>query len=130
VNTYGYVKGNPINRIDPDGLATTKIDGNKIQVHKNDVDPWPSDPHGHIYDKNQVIDSDGNIYDKNTKKQVGGLSKKGMGKWADFLKGLEGKMCLPLMIYDLIKAYCDENPIDSSCLIVKPKPICEPPYCN
>jgi RHS repeat-associated protein len=87
-NLYGYVSNDPVNFVDSLGLATEKIDGNKIQVHKNDVDPWPSDPHGHIYDKNQVVDTDGNIYDKTTGKQIGKLSKKGIVRWTKFLKKL------------------------------------------
>jgi len=120
INTYGYVGGSPLSDFDPRGLASTKIDGNKIQVHKNDVDPWPSDPHGHIYDKNQVVDKDGNVYDKNTKSKVGALSKKAFAKWAEFLKKIEGKMCLPLMINDMITAYCNEYPTDEACQIVNP----------
>ena len=88
INTYAYVGSGPLLLVDPQGLATEKIDGNKIQVHKNDPDPWPSQPHGHIYDKNQVVDKDGNVYDKTTGKQVGKLSKKGLTKWAKFLKKL------------------------------------------
>jgi len=48
--------------VDIQGLWTFKIGGYKIQVHANDVDPWPSNPHGHIYDKNLVIDKNGNIF--------------------------------------------------------------------
>lgn len=118
INTYGYVEGNPTVRTDPNGLASTKIDGNNIQVHKNDVDPWPSKPHGHIYDKNQVIDKDGNIYDKNTKEKIGSFSKRSLSRWANFLKKIEGKMCLPLMVHDIAKAYCQEYPWDSSCLFI------------
>ena len=54
-NFYDYPL-DPLKIIDSLGLASTKLDGNKIQVHNNDVDPWPSKPHGHIYYKNQVID--------------------------------------------------------------------------
>ncbi len=61
--------GDFVNFVDPLGLATIKIEGNKIQVHKNDVDLCLSQPHGHIYDKNQVIDKEENIYYKNTKKK-------------------------------------------------------------
>lgn len=134
INTFAYVDGNPLSWSDPEGLASTKIDGKKIQVHKNDVDPWPSDPHGHVYDENQVVDKDGNIYDKNTKKKIGNLSKKAFAKWAEFLKKLEGKMCLPLMVHDLVKAYCAEYPSDPGCSIANPieqsDPCSDNPYCT
>jgi hypothetical protein len=58
-----------------------------IDVHKNDADPWPSKPHGHIYDKNQVVDEDGTIYNKQTGEKVGQLSKKGRKAWHKFLRG-------------------------------------------
>ncbi|WP_345992191.1 RHS repeat-associated core domain-containing protein [Sulfurimonas sp. HSL-1716] len=86
-NLYGYVLGDPVNLVDPKGLATLKINGQKIQVHKNDVDPRPSIPHGHDYANNQVIDKDGNIYKNN--KQIGKLPKKQLRIWLDFLKNMK-----------------------------------------
>ena len=58
-------------------------------MHNNDVDPWPSDPHGHIYEDNLVIDKDGNIYNKTTKKFVMKLCKKALAKWLAFLVELD-----------------------------------------
>jgi len=98
INTYAYTGSSPLMLVDPQGLATEKVDGNKIQVHKNDPDPWPSQPHGHIYDKNQVVDKDGNIYDKTTGKQIGKLSKKGLAKWSKFLKKF-GPLCVCVSIF-------------------------------
>lgn len=88
INTYVYVDGNPTSFVDLSGTASVKIDGNRVTVHKNDVDPWPSDPHGHVYDKNLVVDKDGNIYNKTTGKVIGQLSNQGMKRWLDFLKGI------------------------------------------
>ena len=36
--------------------ARIKALGFQIYIHKNDKDPWPSDPHAHIYDQNLKID--------------------------------------------------------------------------
>jgi len=55
-NIYTYVNNDPLNYLDSTGLVEDKIDGSRVQIHKNDADKWPSDPHGHIYDKNQVVD--------------------------------------------------------------------------
>jgi len=85
VNLFNYVSSDSVNWIDPWGLA--KIDGNNITVHKNDPDPWPSSPHGHIYDKNLVVDKTGKIFDKNTRKEVCQLTKKGKKTWITFLRG-------------------------------------------
>ncbi|WP_237399207.1 hypothetical protein [Gilliamella sp. Pas-s27] len=62
--------------IDPFGLWTVKIGGYIIPVHANDVDPWQSTPHGHIYDKNLILDKDGNIFKAHNGSQVDSLSKK------------------------------------------------------
>ena len=84
INIYSYSL-DPLLEVDPLGLATIKLDGKKIQVHSNDVDPWPSNPHGHIYDENQVIDKKGQIYNKSTGKELCSLSKKSLVKWTEFL---------------------------------------------
>jgi len=103
LNFYGYPLS-PLQFIDPLGLASTKLDGKKIQVHNNDVDPWPSKPHGHIYDENQVIDKNGKIFDKSTGKEICSLSKKSLVKWTEFL-GKIGKLSLVgdiVMLHDLL----------------------------
>lgn len=99
-NWYSYVGGDPINYIDQEGKARDKIDGEVVDVHLNDVDNWPSSPHGHIYDRNHVVDSDGNVYDKNTRKKVGQLTKKGKVRWKAFLKRL-GPAGVVLSVADL-----------------------------
>ena len=76
MNQYVFCANNPVNFVDPDGLAKASIGGNVITVHKNDVDPWPSNPHGHIYDKGQVIDAQGNIFNKGNRQPAGQLGKK------------------------------------------------------
>ncbi|MDO1510168.1 MULTISPECIES: RHS repeat domain-containing protein [unclassified Neisseria] len=75
---------------DPLGLATLKINGRIIRVHANDVDPFPSMPHGHIYDENLVVDKDGRIYRAgkchSVSDSVGSLSKKEIKVWQKWLK--------------------------------------------
>lgn len=101
-------------------MATTKIGGDKITVHKNDVDKWPSDPHGPIYDKNQVVDTQGKIYDKTTGKEISQLSKKGTNAWLDFLKKI-GKLGL---VGDF---FFFKDWVDSTCAVVDPgNPFCNP----
>ena len=68
------------------GLWTIKIGGYKIQVHMNDVDPWPSSPHGHIYDKNLVIDKEGNIFKAHNGPLVDKLNKKDTKTWKKALE--------------------------------------------
>lgn len=47
------------------GKVRLRINGYRIDIHKNDADPWPSNPHGHIYDQNLKIDlSNGKCYRK------------------------------------------------------------------
>ena len=82
---YGYVRD--INtESDLLGLWTIKIGGYKIQVHMNDVDPWPSSPHGHIYDKNLVIDKEGNIFKAHNGPLVDKLNKKDTKTWKKALE--------------------------------------------
>ena len=90
VNLYVFCGNDPVNFVDPWGEATTKIDGNVIRVHLNDVDKWPSSPHGHIMGgrQKQVVDSSGRIFSSGTRKQVGRLSKAGRTRWTKFLGGL------------------------------------------
>ncbi len=105
INIYSYSL-DPLLEVDPLGLATIKLDGKKIQVHSNDVDPWPSNPHGHIYDENQVIDKKGQIYNKSTGKELCSLSKKSLVKWTEFLKKI-GKLSIVgdvLTLHDLLTA--------------------------
>ena len=79
-NLYQYAP-NALMWIDPWGWWTVKIGGYVIRVHANDVDPWPSTPHGHIYDKGYVIDTGGKIFDVSSRNQVGQLSKKDTKLW-------------------------------------------------
>jgi len=90
LNLYVFCENDPVNFIDPWGEASTKIDGNVIRVHLNDVDKWPSRPHGHIMGsrQKQVVNSSGRIFNSGTRKQVGRLSKAGRTRWTKFLGGL------------------------------------------
>ena len=81
-----------------------------ITVHNNDPDNWPSDPHGHIYDKNLVVDTDGNIYNKTTKQQVDQLSKKGKVKWGTFLRRA-GFLGVCLTMADLISGEAEADEV-------------------
>lgn len=55
----------------PDELFQTKVrfksKGLNIVIHKNDKDPFPSNPHGHIIDQNLKLDlSNGNCFRNRT----------------------------------------------------------------
>jgi len=105
LSTYAYVDADPLSFVDPGGLAKIKLGGENITVHKNDVDPWPSSPHGHIYDKSHVVDVEGNIFNKNTGQVVGKLSKKETLLWKKFLEkaGHSVKCFAPfILVYDVI----------------------------
>jgi hypothetical protein len=52
-----------------------RTNGYRIDIHKNDADPWPSKPHGHIYEQNIKIDlSNGMCYRK--RKHIYTMKKK------------------------------------------------------
>ena len=66
----------------PDGTArlltekTVKVKGEVWAVHKNDADPWPSNPHAHSYDAGLKLHlGTGELYDGN-RKLVGQIGKK------------------------------------------------------
>jgi len=105
VNSYGYVGANPMGAVDELGLATIKIGGRKITVHKSDVDPRPSTPHGHDYTNNEVIDKNGNIY-KNGK-IIGKFPKKQLSQWLEFLKNLKS-----VPVFFILKPYQMEEYIN------------------
>ena len=48
VNPYRYCRNGPLTHIDPMGLLEIKIGGWVFYVHRNDADPFPSQPHGHV----------------------------------------------------------------------------------
>ena len=78
LNQYVFCEDNPVNFTDVWGLVKDKIDGHIITVHKADVDPWPSQPHGHIYDKNLVVDKTGSIFNKANRQRIGQIGKKAL----------------------------------------------------
>ena len=88
-NLYGYVVGDPVNGIDPTGTAKFKgVTNEPIYVHPNDVDPFPSNPHGHLGDPNSPYKIDintGEIYNK-TQKTGQKLSLKQLAKLQGLLK--------------------------------------------
>jgi RHS repeat-associated protein len=47
-NWYRFVANGPTNYADPLGLLKISIGGYVFYVHKNDPDPFPSRPHGHV----------------------------------------------------------------------------------
>jgi uncharacterized protein RhaS with RHS repeats len=55
VNVYAYVGNGPVNFTDPLGLVMIKVGGQVITVHKNDVDPFPSSPHDHLFPTSQKV---------------------------------------------------------------------------
>ena len=90
-NVYQFAP-NAQDWIDPLGLATLKLGGKIIRVHAHDVDPFPSMPHGHIYDKKLVVDKEGNIYKAgkchSIDDAIDKLSKKDTKIWQSWLKEL------------------------------------------
>jgi hypothetical protein len=56
-----YPKGIPTNLYE----KQIKVKGQKWELHKNDDDPFPSDPHAHNYETGLKLDlSNGNLYKK------------------------------------------------------------------
>jgi hypothetical protein len=96
VNLQAMAGNSPVNNVDLFGLAACKIDGNRVTVHKNDADHWPSQPHGHIYDKNQVVNTEGQIFNKTTRQAVGRFSRAGLARWKSFLGNLRAVVITPL----------------------------------
>ena len=65
-----------------------KIKGEIWVIHKNDVDPFPSNPHAHNYQHNLVIHlGNGIIYKK--RKNVGKLTKKKFMLLRDSIKNVQ-----------------------------------------
>lgn len=89
------MRNDPIDWVDPFGLITVKTTDGVIQVHPQDVDDWPSVPHGHIYDKSQKVNvHTGEIFDKTTRQYVGKLRRSSMKQLTAKLRkaGLIGAM--------------------------------------
>lgn len=66
----------------PDGTTrlltekTVKVKGEVWRVHKNDADPWPSNPHAHNYDAGLTLHlGTGELFDNN-RKSVGLIGTK------------------------------------------------------
>ena len=65
-----------------------KIKGEIWVIHKNDVDPFPSNPHAHNYQNNLVVHlGNGMIYKK--RKLVGKLEKKKLSLLRSEIKNIE-----------------------------------------
>ena len=55
---------------------TVKVKGELWRVHKNDADPWPSNPHAHNYDAGLTLHlGTGELFDAN-RKSVGNIGAK------------------------------------------------------
>jgi RHS repeat-associated protein len=123
LNLYAYVGGDPVNFIDPEGLARiTGIGNEPIYVHPNDVDPSPSKPHGHIGSPNskQKVDvNTGKIY-KGSEDTGKKLTKKQLKKFREILK-LRGllRMNTPLFLFPW-QIDCINNP--AKCMSQEPCP--------
>jgi len=67
---------------------TVKIKGEVWQVHKNDADPFPSNPHAHNYDAGIVLHlGTGEMFDRH-RNSKGRIGKKGLEAIRAKLKGL------------------------------------------
>lgn len=68
---------------------TVKVKGEVWQVHKNDADPFPSNPHAHNYDAGVVLHlGTGEMFDRN-RNSKGLIGKKALKTLRDQLKGVE-----------------------------------------
>jgi len=116
-----FVSNDPVNWIDPDGLARiTGIGTDPIYVHPNDVDPNPSKPHGHMGSPNSKVKVDSNtgkIY-KNGKDTGKKLSKKQLKKFRAALKG-RGLLNAPFLFMFEWQIECLDNSAK-----------CKPDYCG
>lgn len=78
----------------PEGTArlltekTVKVKGEVWRVHKNDADPWPSNPHAHNYDAGLTLHlGTGELFDSN-RKSVGNIGAKKLSAVREKLSAL------------------------------------------
>ena len=84
-----------ISSSDSVGCARDTIDGINMEVHKCDVDSWPSQPHAHdLNDHNRKISPDGKIWNTQNKKVIGKISKKALSRLASLFAKAMGTASL------------------------------------
>jgi RHS repeat-associated protein len=106
-NLYAYVGGDPQNQIDPLGLIRIKVGGYVIQVNKTDADPFPSNPHGHLYPGREKVNVfTGEILDG--RNVVGKLPAKHLQVLQSRLKkaGMIGLVLTTLAVADAVALDC------------------------
>jgi hypothetical protein len=97
------VSNDPANAVDPWGLLKVTGVGNEpIYVHPNDVDPFPSQPHGHVGAPNSRTKVDvntGEIYqgNENTGKK---LPKKHLELLRHILRGKQLLQLQPIFLFE------------------------------
>ncbi len=119
VNTYAYALNDPVGSFDPNGLAAFKgITSEPVYVHKNDADPFPSSPHGHVGHPKSTTKLDANTgeFYKNGQKTGKKLSKKKLAKFRQMLqaRGLLGGLVALLAVAGADEAAAHVSPADDS----------------
>ena len=98
LNLYAFCGNQPVTGEDKFGCVRGTVDGYRIEIHKYDVDPWPSKPHAHNLDNPcQKISKDGRIWDTRSKMAVGKVAKKALPRLLKlFAKATTGLVVLIL----------------------------------